>query len=181
AFIDQLIDAYAVEADRRGVASKSPQDSGVPAAMQVGQVDAYGWVEWRVLPSTLTEAEVTELENKFGINLPPLFRAYLLARFHLFDQVTSHRYDQLILMTGTPAGKPLALLLHLVSAWGSLIDAGFIPFAEWGDGWGPMCFDTGRRAPDGDCPLVRMDHEILAYLSEEQCRTRKKVLPLAQP
>jgi hypothetical protein len=181
AFVRQLIDAYAVEADRRAVASRKPQDSGVPGAMQVGQIDADGWVEWRVLPSTLSEVEVTEFENKFGIHLPPLFRAYLLARFHLFDQVTSRRHDQLILMTDTPAGKPLAPLLQLVSAWRPLIDSGFIPFAEWGDGWGPMCFDAERRASDGDCPIVWMDHEILAPMGEERCRMRKNVLPLAQP
>lgn len=184
AWIGQLLDAYAAAAApelRNGVASKSPYDSGVPAAMQVGQINAEGWVEWRVLPSTLTEAEITKLENKFGIHLPPVFRVYLLARFHLFDQVTSRRHDQLIQMTDTPAGKPLAPLLHLLSAWQPLIDAGFIPFAEWGDGWGPMCFDTDRRAQDGDCPIVWMDHEILASLTEQQCRMRKKVLPLAQP
>ncbi len=180
-FVGQLIDAYAAEADRRGVASKRPQDSGVPAAMQVGRIDAEGWVEWRVLPSTVSEAEVSELENKFGIQLPPIFRAYLMARFHLFDQVTSRQYDQLILMTDTPAGKPFAPLLLLLSAWRPLITAGFVPFAEWGDGWGPMCFDTGCRGSDGDCPVVWMDHEILAPLGEEKCRTRKEVLPSAQP
>src|SRR6266511_2279361 len=130
AWIGQLLDAYAAEEPQRGVASKSPRDSGVPVAMQVGQIDADGWVGWRVLPSTLSETEVRELEAKFGIHLPPLFRAYLLARFHLFDQVTSRQHDQLILMTDTPAGKPLAPLVQLLSAWRGLIDAGFIPFAE---------------------------------------------------
>ncbi len=181
AFVGQLIDAYGVKADRRSVASKRPQDSGVPVAMQAGQIDAEGWVEWRVLPSTLSEVEVAELENRFGIHLPPLFRAYLLARFHLFDQVSSRRHEQLILMTDTPAGKPLAPLLQLLSAWRPLIDSGFIPFAEWGDGWGPMCFDTEHRASDGDCPIVWMDHEILAPLGEERCRMRTTILPLAQP
>jgi len=181
AWVGQLVDAYAAEADRRGVASQRPQDSGVPAAMQVGQIDAEGWVEWRVLPSTLSENELRQFEDKWGVQLPPLFRAYLLARFHLFDQVTSRRHDQLILMTDTPAGKPLAPLLLLLSAWRPLIDAGFIPFAEWGDGWGPMCFDTERRAADGDCPVIWMDHESLASLSEEKRRARKRVLPLAQP
>ncbi len=180
-WVGQLIDAYAVDADRRGVASKKPQDSGVPAAMQVGPVDADGWVEWRVLPSTLSEAEVSGLEKEFGIQLPPLFRAYLLARFHLFDQLTSRRHDQLILMPDIPAGKPLAPLLNSMSAWRPLKDAGFIPFAEWGDGWGPMCFDTARRAPDGDCPVVWMDHEVLVPLGEERMGIRGKVLPLAQP
>jgi hypothetical protein len=181
AWVGSLIDAYAVGADRMGVASNSPGGSGVPPAMQVGQVDAEGWVEWRVLPSTLSEADLLELETKFRMHLPPLFRAYLLARLHMFDQVTSRRYDQLILMTDTPAGKPLAPLLRQLSAWRPLIDAGFIPFAEWGDGWGPMCFDTSRRVPDGDCPVIWMDHEVLVPLGKERWRIRETVLPLAQP
>jgi hypothetical protein len=175
-FVGKLIDDYAVEADRDGVAS------GVPAAMQAGPIDADGWVEWRVLPSTLTEAEVTQLENKFSMQLPPIFRAYLLARFHMFDQVTSAKHDELIFMTDTPAGKPLAPLERLLnSPWRPLISAGFIPFAEWRDSCGPMCFDTERRAPDGDCPIVWMDHELLASISAERSRVRKNVLPLAQP
>ena len=44
-----------------------------------------------------------------------------------------------------------------------------------------MCFDTGRRAPDGDCPVVWMDHEVLVPLGEEHWRIRGTVLPLAQP
>jgi hypothetical protein len=149
--------------------------------MQVGQIDASGWVEWRVLPSTLTEADISELENRFGMQLPPLFRAYLLARFHLFDQVTSRLHDQLILFTATPAGKPLAPLSLLLSAYRPLTAAGFIAFAEWGDGWGPMCFDTDRRAQDGDSPIVWMDHEALAPLGKERSAIRDKVLTLAQP
>jgi hypothetical protein len=46
--------------------------------MQVGEVNAAGWVERRVLPSTLTEAEVTAVEKEFGVQFPPLFRAYWL-------------------------------------------------------------------------------------------------------
>ena len=66
-------------------------------------------------------------------------------------------------------------------AWEPVIAAGYVPFAEWGDGWGPMCFDTERRAADGDCPIVWMDHEVLVPIGEERWRVRKKVLPLAQP
>ena len=93
AFVGQLIDAYSIHERRMCVASVSPRDHGVPEVMQVGPIDAEGWVEWSVLPSTLTEADVAELENNFGIHLPPLFRAYLLARFHMFDQVSSRRHE----------------------------------------------------------------------------------------
>jgi hypothetical protein len=144
-------------------------------------VNAEGWVEWRVLPSTLTEAEVAALESEFGVQFPPVFRAYLLARFQLFDQVRSRRYDQQILMTDTPAGKPLRRLRELMKAWRPLIGASFVPFAQWGDGWGPMCFDANQRRADGECPVVWMDHEALIPLGPEECQRRKAVAPLVQP
>jgi hypothetical protein len=180
-FVGQLLDAYATDAWRMGVAAEAREDAGVPPEMQVGAVDADGWVEWRVLPSTLTEADVTAVEREFGVQFPPLFRAYLLACFQLFNQVRSRRYDQQIFMTDTPAGKPLKPLRELMSSWRPLIDAGFVPFAQWGDGWGPMCFDSERRGPDGDCPVVWLDHEALIPLGSERHRQRASVLPLAQP
>jgi len=181
AFVGQLLDAYAVEAWRMGVAAEDTEGAGVPREMQVGAVNADGWVEWRVLPSTLNEDDVTAFEKEFGVQLPPVFRAYLLARFQLFDQLRSRRYDQQIFMTDTPAGKPLRPLRTLISSWRPLIDAGFVPFAQWGDGWGPMCFDSARRAADGECPVVWMDHEALVPLGAERCHQRESVLPLAQP
>src|SRR5262245_59781900 len=82
-FVENLLDLYAVDAMRTGVVCEHPE-RGVPSAMQVGEVNADGWVEWRILPSTLSETEVTALEVEFGVQFPPLFRTYLLARFHLF-------------------------------------------------------------------------------------------------
>lgn len=180
-FVGQLLDTYALGAWRRGVAAESPGDAGVPQAMQVGAADEDGWVEWRMSPSTLNEAEVTALETDFRIRFPAVFRAYLLSRFHLFDQVKSRRYDQQIFMPDTPSGKPLGRLRSLLVAWRPLIDAGFVPFAEWGDAWGPMCFDTTRPATDGDQPVVWMDHEALTALGADGCRRREAVLPLVQP
>ena len=181
AFVGQLIDAYAVDAWRMSVASEDPKDAGVPPEMQASEVNDEGWVEWRVLPSTLADADVTALENEFGVKFPPLFRAYLLARFQLFDQVKSRRYDQQIFMTDTPSRKPLKLLRDLIKAWRPLVDAGYTPFAQWGDGWGPMCFDSCEREADGECPVVWMDHELLIPLGSDKCGQRESVLPLAQP
>jgi hypothetical protein len=181
AWIGQLLDAYAPGAFRMGVAAEEPGDAGVPPEMQVGAVNAEGWVEWRLLPSTLDEAAVTAVEQEFAVSFPPLFRAYLLARFHLFDQVQSRKYDQLISMTDTPAGKPLAPLRRLLGAWQPLIQAGFIPFAHWGDGWGPTCFDCVRRRDDGDCPIVWLDHEVIIPFGPEKCRRREVIEPHASP
>jgi hypothetical protein len=181
AFVGQLLDAYADVAWKMGVAAEDREDAGVPPEMQVGEVNAEGWVEWRMLPSTLQESDVAEVETEFGVRFPPLFRAYLLARFHLFDQVRSRRYDQQVLMTDTPAGRPLTPIRELISAWRPLIEAGFVPIARWGDGWGPVCFDTVQRGTDDDCPIVWMDYEVLIPPGKEKCRRRESVLPLVQP
>ncbi len=181
AFVGKLIDAYSRSAWRKGVAAVDPKGHGVPLEMQRGEADSEGWVEWRVLASRLEEADVTALETEFGVQFPPVFRGYLLARFHLFDQVHSRRYDQQILMTDTPAGKPLIPLRRLILAWRPLIDASFVPFAQWGDGWGPMCFDAFQRSEDGECPVVWIDHEALIPLGPENCRDREALLPLVKP
>ncbi len=180
-FVGQLLDAYAERAWRMGVATDDRADAGVPPAMQVGEVDAEGWVEWRVLPSTVTAADVAAVEGEFGVRFPPVFRVYLLARLHLFDQVQSRRHNEQVFMTDTPAGRPLRPIRQLLSSWQPLTAAGFIPFAQWGDAWGPMCFDSAGRGADGDCPVVWMDHESLVPLGAERCRQRDAVAPLAQP
>lgn len=140
----QLIDWYGVRAFRRGVAQLRPEDGGVPVEMQVGEVNGDGWVEWRILPSTLTDRDIAKLEAEYAIALPPPFRAYLLARLHLFDQLRSRRYDQLILMTATPAPAPLEPLRELITSWRPLLGARYLPFAQWGDAWGP---DVFRQRP----------------------------------
>lgn len=180
-FVGQLIDDFATRTCLMGIAADDTASFGVPPEMQVGEVDEEGWVEWRVMPSTLREAELQAFENEFRVQFPPVFRAYLLSRSQLFDQVRSRRYEQLIFMTDTPAGKPLKPLRRLMEGWQPLIDAGFIPFAEWGDGWGPMCFDAVQRRADGDCPVAWVDHEVLVPLGLEEFRRRETVLPLMQP
>ncbi len=164
-----------------GVACEPGEDRGVPLDMQAGPVNRDGWVAWKVIPSTLSEAEVGALETEFGVQFPPLFKAYLLVRHHLFDQVKSRRYDQQIFMPAVPSRRRLGWLREEMRAWQPLVAAGYIPFAEWGDCWGPMCFDTERRGDDGDCPIVWMDHERLIPLGAERCRVRAELLPLVQP
>jgi hypothetical protein len=108
--------------------------------MHAGPIDQYGWVEWRMLPSTLTERDVAAVEREFGIEFPPLFRAFLLARFHLFGQVASRKYDQGIFMPDLPANRPLAPLRDLLAAWAVLINAQYIPIRRMGRRLEPNVF-----------------------------------------
>lgn len=180
-FVGRLLDSYGNSAWRFGVALEHPADAGVPVDMQIGDVNSDGWVEWAILASTAKIEDLDALEKEFGIDLPVPFRAYLLARLHLFNQVESRRYKQQILLSDTPSTNPLGPLKFLLNAWRPLLDAGYIPFAEWGDSWGPMCFDARQRSSDGDCPIVWFDHEVLFSNGEDSCRNRDWMAAHARP
>ena len=132
----------------------------------------------RVFPSTLTEQALFAGERELGVQFPPGFRAYLLARCHPFDQLQPrHCPDQIVFWRAVYSDDPLRGVRWEINDWRALLGAGYIPFAQWGDGWGPMCFDTARRAPDGECPVVWMDHELL----HGPLHQRSHVEPLARP
>jgi hypothetical protein len=180
-YIRSLLEAHYRPDSARDEAPEEPDDDyGVPPEMQIGTPDEEGLVQWRITPSPLTDQDISDLEARFNVAFPNFFRAYLLAACHLFDQVCSRRFDQKILMMPVPSNNPTGALESLMSSWQPLIAASFVPFAEWGDSWGPMCFDALQRSND-DCPIVWMDHDILITLGEEACSDRNVVAPHVQP
>jgi hypothetical protein len=51
------------------------------------------WVKWKILPSTVTEERVAELERLIEHKLPPLCRfAHVVSRFHLFSELGTEEY-----------------------------------------------------------------------------------------
>ncbi len=71
---------------------------------------------------------------KCGIQgvVPTAVAGLLLARFQLFDEVESSRYDPTDPHDGHTFARSLKPLQQLMKAWSPLIDAGYVPFAEWG-------------------------------------------------
>jgi hypothetical protein len=55
----------------------------VPADMRRGQWQESDWVDWKLIPSRLKEADVAALEARLPFGLPPLFRAHLVTYFVL--------------------------------------------------------------------------------------------------
>jgi len=179
--IGRLLDEHAMVAWCWTVPREEAGETNVPEEMRLGEPDADGWVAWRMLPSTLELSEVVELEREFQGAFPPLVRAYLLARFHLFDQVYSRRYNQQIRLPTLPSHAPLQPLRSLIRAWQPLVEAGFVPLAQWGVDWGPMGFDRLALPANGEGPLVWFDQERLAEIGPQGCRDRTQLLPLVQP
>jgi hypothetical protein len=183
ALIGRMIDRFAASNPTLcwSGASTSPDDFGVPADMWASEVDGDGCVTWRVMPSTLKEHAVDRLQSDFDIDFPPIFRAYLLARHHCFDQLGSIKHSQVFMFPDVPTRDPLRKIRSTLEGWRVLLPAGLIPFAEFGDGWGPMCFDAGARRSDGDCPVLWLDHEQIIPLGDQKLGQRDLLRQFERP
>jgi hypothetical protein len=150
-----------------------PADGGVPPDMVDGEPNADAWVAWKMLPSTVTEADVAEVERPLPGPFPPLFRAYLTARHTLGMQGIG--------LPDLPSDGPLLGLQAALDGWKCLWSAGYVAFLDNAEGdTGPLCFDLFRRRLDGDCPVVLFDHERLINVGEAGCGHRREVEPLGR-
>lgn len=181
AHIAGLIDRFAASCGPFvGIASGDDEDYGAPPEMQVSPVDPAGWVEWSVRPSVVTAADLRAIEMDHRFAIPSHLQGYLRSRSHLFDQVHSREHGQLVLLTPVPTRRPLQPFARLLEGWEPLLRAGYVPFAEWGDGWGPVCIDIGEASAEvDDGPIVWFDHEVLFTLGE--VLSRGEVSPHAIP
>gem|GEM_PF-4913952 len=116
--------------------------------------NAMGWVAWKPIPSTVTAADIDDLEAAIGARFPALYVDFLRYRhFYELDEVAG-----------------VSFLMHDVRYWkatmldqffylpdpGTPTQQGFIIFA-----YGPdskyLCFDVNRPTQDGrDCAVVRL-------------------------
>ncbi len=163
--------------------SQPSDDDGVPEDMVVGPAEEK-WgdselVEWRMLPSRVTEAQVRELEAALPAPFPPLFRAYLTARHLLHSEFRVRGHS--VTLPVLPSEQPLADLHELLGRWRPLLRAGYIPLGDYDAGGGPLCADTSAPAGEGDHALCFFDHDALFALGEEAWAVRERVAPLARP
>jgi hypothetical protein len=124
------------------------------------------WVGWKPTASTATDSDLRTLERETGLAFPPLYCNFL---------------QYLHFVTLTESG--VKFQRHLCHNWREtlrssyfkswprdrVLDAGLLPFGDetYMDA-GPVCFDTRRRARDGDCPVVFWDHEWVGSAKETQ-------------
>jgi hypothetical protein len=145
----------------------------LPTAMVVGKPNAEGWIQWKTVPSPVTSEELREVEQRLPGPLPAVMRKYFQYRCILGTEG--------ILLPEVPADGPLDPFLQEVAAWSPLLEAGYIPFAEYGDGYGPVCLDTLRPCGTDDFAVIWIDHEDIHALGEEDARQRSNLESLAKP
>jgi hypothetical protein len=112
------------------------------------------WAPWKPTVSTVTEADIHELEAAIGHSFPTLYVAFLRYR---------HFY-------GLDDAAGISFIRHDIKEWkaglwdhyfflqepGTLRQQGYIPFA-YDPELQAICFDFNHRTPDGqDCAVVRV-------------------------
>jgi hypothetical protein len=136
--------------------------------------DQYGFKSWRPIkvetPANALEAIYAKLPARF----PRLYEKLVLT--YRWEQVDLQRCRLL----ANPPGDGLTGLLEQMSKdpalWNTLRAAGYIQFAKGPDiDYDPVCFDLSARKKNGDCRIVKIDHE------EILCKNRLKVVSEVAP
>ena len=135
----------------------------VISQLAVGDCDQYGRRHWRP-KGVITNKELLEpIYSQLPRPFPPLFQRLVLSfRWAEVD-------IQLCQLLANPPGPDLSGLVQEMSRdrtfWKYLRAGGYIQFGTGpGGDSDPVCFDTSSRKSNGDCKIVKIDHEqILCY------------------
>ena len=146
----------------------------IVAEFAVGEPDELGQTHWHPLKVSTDDHCLGPLYAKLPARFPPLFERLLL----------SYRWAEVDLQSYTllpnPPGRELSRFFEQISKdpglWESLIPAGYIQFAKGPEyAYDPVCFDLKSRTKNGDCRIVKIDHE------EILCNNRVKVVAELAP
>jgi hypothetical protein len=126
-------------------------------ALLVSPWNEGGWAEWRPRRVDTPVATIEALHRTVGGPLPPLYDE--LVRNYVWDTVDLGTFRLVENLSPVPASLEREItadpvLFRVLSAGG---------FAQFGRGpdvdYDPVCFDLRSRDADGDCRIVKIDHE----------------------
>ncbi len=107
-FICELLDTYTVEAWRMSVAADDPDDAAYRSKCKSEKSTPTVGSSGTSCPQPSPMRTSARWRPSSDTVFPPLYRAYLQARLHLFDQVQSRRFDQQILAARNASRQALA-------------------------------------------------------------------------
>lgn len=133
--------------------------------------DVDGWATWRPMRVQTSPNVLKTFYETVPGPLPPLYERLILT-YH-WGEVDLDRYR---LLPNFP--PPLDGLIKVMKAdavlFRVLSSNGFVQFGRGPDiDYDPVCFDLNARAADGDCAIVKLDHEEI--LIRERIRVVAKV------
>jgi hypothetical protein len=172
---EQLLEKYVVAFEKLDEMVVD-EFSMLPAEQLIsGREDEYGRKLWKPIrvetPKRFLDEIYAELPNQF--RFPRLFEQLLLS--YRWAEVDLGTYRLLANPPGDDLNGFFQKMTH-PDLWDVLTSAGFIPFGKGPDlDYDPVCFDIKTRKQDGDCRIVKIDHE------EILCNNRIKVVAELAP
>ena len=181
AFIQYCMEHYYHEilSENEGISlylpAKSPsddaEDGGVPELMQMGPIKD-GWVRWKLVPSTVSQEEIAQLEQEWGLCFPPLFRAFLTTYYHFFGVITQGR------LPNQSSDCPLS---KFKTGWNPAVTRNqYLPFGYDEASGKCHCIDVCSLPDEELCPVVEIDLDDFWSLDTENV-TRRQLEKLANP
>ena len=169
----ELIDDFVATFEKLDDLSTSLEIDPIAWQLAFGNFDEYGFKQWRPIQVLTEHSFLEELYVTMPVRFPPLYERLVL----------SYRWAEtdlgLFRLLANPPGSSLAGLGEEFSRHQAMQEILFpnkcLQFGKGADlNYDAVCFDWSRRLPDGDCPVVQIDHE------EILCRwSFKKVAELA--
>lgn len=168
----KLIDNFVASFDKFG--ELSTWGDPIAEKLAVGDLDEDGEQEWRPIRAVTSGSHLEALYQNLPAHYPPLYEQLVLSyRWAKVDL-------ELFRLWPNPAGSTLKGLgeevyrdpgMHETLILNRCLQFGQGPDADYD----AVCFDWGRRLPNGDCPVVQIDHE------EILCNRRFKIVEELAP
>ncbi len=113
------------------------------------------WNVWKLIPSTVTEKNIEEQEEAFGLKFPNSLKAFLSTYHHAFGASIGRNMPD----------EPFEALDNAFNP--HLAANGYLPFAWDNDGYFIRCIDLNADNDKDRCPVVEFDHERLFDMQYE--------------
>lgn len=113
------------------------------------------WKKWKLVPSTIGDKEIEDLENEIDVKLPLSLKAFLTVYHHYFEN---------------PIGRNSFLepFETIRNAWNPiLVQYGYLPFTWDKDGYYIRCIKLEKMPEEEKCSIYQIDHEILFDFDEK--------------
>ncbi len=124
----------------------------IPTEMMASPVDDEGWFTWKPIPGTIPLRVYNDLEKSHRIKLPESFIAWHQAYYFPDGDMS------LVRLPHSLPSEPLAELAELLD-FDSLVDNGFVPFANDGADIGLWVFDARKEIEGNEFPVTFYDYE----------------------
>ena len=146
----------------------------------LARTDEYGLEHWQPRQITTLPSVLKALYQGLGLpgfgstRFPPLYEILLLT--HRWAKVDLGNYRLLANEPAKDFAPLLAAMRDDACLFANLVPNGYIQFGQGPElGYDPVCFDFRQRQENGDCRIVKIDHE--AILCKGRIRETAKLAP----